>query len=919
MKIILGRYMDGGAWPDAVTHFGNGQNAVDGVKICGPAGFLSLLEEKLGLPVRDTHGSIRIAVWEDLLRQRTFASRVEPFYAESFRADSWNTAKRLLQMRDELKESGALEGNAEELARQADALDSRLPRLSEFFRLEAEHLDSSPVPGTADRLRLILQELSFLKESKASLAESLNEITLATPEAHWQAPWRELFGLLRACGVTVGDNDAEAASFQLRNLSCTAERVSLTADRLSEAAEALAAVLKARHRDGTLGSIAFLRKEGSYELDGALERHGLCGTGCRERSTARPFIQLLPLYLRLQLLPFDPENLRQFLLLPVNPLPKSARLRLLAALQRREFSPAVNDFECWPESWQKPFRDSEGKLFPNWEELVYWFCPPQPVCEEIIRPDDMAKAAERLLAWTAKKGAQKKDGSNSEEKNASPCPETELLKTAALCKRFIATADCLKKARVPSLDMLSFEKLLDSVLGEGEKGAAGRKPMPWPVLNEAGQFWNDIDTIIWWDFADDGLALRESSVWSNEERHFLKDQDCPLADIGIERLARNYAATAPFRLARRVVTVTPRFHDSEESLPHPLCDFLPSPSLEIEASAILGGGGETEARALPPFWQVEREELRPAEAPAPWQEEQGGPIPLPKKLNTSGLDSLLACPAAWYFKNVLRLDADRTKLSGDPIAKGNLAHEVMEELLKQYQNGTLPDDARLEKHILVLTERRAPRIAARYALAENEVVRRSMAEKLARSFNVLVRKMEELGLMFLDSEQACTGELGGIAFSGRYDLMLGRQGEPAVLVDMKWSSQKKYEEQVTDGTATQLAAYHYLLGHGLRAADKEDGNTSAAPSPVKLEDAWFFLLPKSAIHAVSDGADGKTLEAHWNEVEQAWKAMRADLEHGILRTAAEPKAEEEPCRYCGYKKLCGMNGTRNDAQDGDEE
>jgi len=917
MKIILGRYMDGGSWPDAVTHFGGSREAVGGVKICGPAGLISLLEEKLGLPVRDSHGSIRIAVWEGLLRQRDLASRTKLFYADSFQKDSWNTAKRLLQMRDELKEAGALEGSAEELEHQAEAHAIGFPRLAEFFRLEAAHLRSSGyAPGTADRLRLILQELAFLKELGSSLAESLNEITLVTPEAHWQAPWRELFGLLRDCGVPVCDHDADAASFQLRHLSCTAERVSLTADRLSEAAEALAAVLKARHSDGTLGSIAFLRKGSSYELDGALERHGLCGTGCRERSTARPFIQLLPLYLRLQLLPFDPETLRQFLLLPVNPLPVSVRQRLLAALQRKEFSPASEELAHWPESWQKPFCDKEGKPFANREELVSWFCPPQPVSEESIRPGDMAKAAERLLAWAAKKADQKKDGEDSGEGTATHSPDADLLKTAALCKRFIATADCLRKAHIARLDMLSFEKLLDAVLGEGEKSADDRKPMPWPVLSEAGQFWNGIDTIIWWDFADDGRALRGSSVWSDEERNCLKKQGCPLADIDIERLARNYAATAPFRLARRVVTVTPRFHDSEESLPHPLSDFLPRPTLDIEASAILGGNGEAGERALPPFWQVEREELQPANAPAPWQEEQGGPIPLPKKLNPSGLDSLLACPAAWYFKNILRLDADRTKLSGEPIAKGNLAHEVMEELLKQYQDGTLPDDASLEKHILGLTENLAPRIAARYALAENEVVRRSMAEKLTRSFKVFVRRMEELGLVFLDSEQACTGALDGIAFSGRYDLMLGRKGGPAVLVDMKWSSQKKYEDQVKNGTAAQLAAYHYLLEHGSRAAREGD---STAPSPVKLEDAWFFLLPKSAIHAVSDGAEGKTLEKHWNEVEQAWKAMRADLEHGLLRTADAPKADEEPCRYCGYKKLCGMPGTANDGQDGGEE
>ena len=114
MKVILGRYLDGGAWPDAVTHFGAGRKAVDGVKICGPAGCLSLLEEKLGLPVRDAHGSVRIAVWEGMLRQRvpSFPQSGEPFYSASFRADSWNTAKRILLMRDELKEAGALARSA---------------------------------------------------------------------------------------------------------------------------------------------------------------------------------------------------------------------------------------------------------------------------------------------------------------------------------------------------------------------------------------------------------------------------------------------------------------------------------------------------------------------------------------------------------------------------------------------------------------------------------------------------------------------------------------------------------------------------------------------------------------------------------------------------------------------------------------
>ena len=136
MQVILGRYMDGGAWPDAVTAFGGGAKAVDGVKICGPAGFLSLLEQKLGLPVREEVPGRRTALWEERLRRRVGAvpQEGEPFYAASFRTDGWNTAKRLLQMRDELKDAGALEGEKAGLRRlSGECASAGLLRLAEIF------------------------------------------------------------------------------------------------------------------------------------------------------------------------------------------------------------------------------------------------------------------------------------------------------------------------------------------------------------------------------------------------------------------------------------------------------------------------------------------------------------------------------------------------------------------------------------------------------------------------------------------------------------------------------------------------------------------------------------------------------------------------------------------------------------------
>lgn len=915
MNIILGRYMDSGAWPDAVAHFGGGKNAVDGVKVCGPMGFLSLLEEKLGLPDTTQHGSRRIAVWEGLLKKRVSQSGQDagPFYAESFRADSWNTAKRLLQMRDELKESGALEGNADILASQADALDPHLPRLAEMFRLEAEHLHESPMPGAADRLRTILHELAFQAEI-GSVLSGLFSIELATPLTHWQDTWHELFDLLLSCGVTVAEHPS-AAVFSGTTLSAEAlassraftsgEHIDLTAANLPEAAEAMAAVLRARLNDKSSGKIILLRPENSVELDGALSRYGLPGSECRNRSTARPFVQVLPLYLRLQLLPFDPETLRQFLLLPVCPVEPALRRKLLSALKYEEFAPYGEDVKAWPRSWKKAFCDDSGAPLDALLKQIDWFSPKNRVSvrndEKDISPALIASLAQKLGNWA--------------QKTAQP-PQP---KTAELCQRLSEASMSLSAALSP----LAFEKLLDSVLGDGENSTEKRRSVPWKLASSPGQIWTELDeedTVIWWDFTDSGQALRDSSTWSREEREWLDAGGYPLFDIDRERCAQSHATTAPFHFARRVVTVTPSFHGSEESLPHQLRAFLPKErSVRMEAAKVLGG------EEMHDFFRIDdREALMPAPAPAPWKEQKALPLKLPEKLSPSSLESVLDCPAAWYFKTMLGLDSERDRLSGDPIICGNLAHDVMESLLKERRDTPVE---RTEKELLAHIEERldaqAQNRAARLALPEYKVQRKSMAARLARSFLQFCRRMEQDGLVFLDSEQTYKGTLGGAECTGRYDLVLGRPGssKPSVVADMKWSRRKVYKEQAREGRAVQLAAYHFLLEKGRKVTGWQDNEPILAPhDPVHLESAWFFLLPESRIHE----AEGSLAE-QWKNIENRWFALCADLAAGRLSLAEEEKggsaarkkkADESPCTWCAYKRLCGR---LQNAVDPDEE
>ncbi|MGN1038085.1 MAG: PD-(D/E)XK nuclease family protein, partial [Mailhella sp.] len=307
----------------------------------------------------------------------------------------------------------------------------------------------------------------------------------------------------------------------------------------------------------------------------------------------------------------------------------------------------------------------------------------------------------------------------------------------------------------------------------------------------------------------------------------------------------------------------------------------------------------------------ERVKLTPPPAPAMWQAKKGRALELPKKISPSTLESALACPAAWYFKNILGLDCERNKLSGDPIICGNLAHEVMQRLLKEKRDTPAEyTEEELHKHISAMIDELAQDKAARMALPEYKVLRKSMASRLVRSFRAFCKRMEDDGLSFLESEQTYKGMLGTAECTGRYDLVLTRQGscKPSVVADMKWSRRKIYREQTQEGRAVQLSAYHFLLDKGRKVTGWKDGEAVLAPSaPVQLESAWFFLLPEALIHS-----SPIPLSEQWKNIEEAWQGMCTALAEGRLpladsgegQTAAAKKANDSPCTFCSYKRLC---------------
>src|ERR1700693_5460575 len=114
--------------------------------ICGPQGFLRLLELRLGLASKPASAASRIVQYRGALDSA--ASTKERFYTASFAKDPLAVAETLLRWRDELVLAG-WDGSPDQAARQ------RIRDLAEVEGLAGPNLS----PGFGDRLRKALAEL----------------------------------------------------------------------------------------------------------------------------------------------------------------------------------------------------------------------------------------------------------------------------------------------------------------------------------------------------------------------------------------------------------------------------------------------------------------------------------------------------------------------------------------------------------------------------------------------------------------------------------------------------------------------------------------------------------------------------------------------------------------------------------------
>ena len=821
MQITFGMFLDGAEWSSKAASLGE--------ITMGPLRFLAWLESHTGLDGVQTPAPERINEYMQKIR------RVAPAWCKaSFELDSWSTAKQMLAWRDALFENGW------------DGKSGTSERMKALSALEA---DPGPLsPGIPDRVKKVLAELQNYRFSDVLI---LKESFDLLPHL-----WKQIVDQLRQSGMSV----CEPGETE----KCNPRKILVEGANEFVLGTEFVRFLSA----GDNRKTAIICEGDSSILDGALQRSGIGRLNFAEKSRWRESLQILPLWLDTLWKPFNPQRFLELLLLPFNPVPHILAEKLTRALQKEP----GRGGEAWNEAWEsaKKVFVKDGKIDPQDPEFlaladVWAMLEKNCFCAEKETPAESITAhcdflIKRLADW-----------------NIEQHRELALV---------IAHAKTLKKIMVERhmVKRMELARILDSIISTGTTGnQEGQERTDFAVFTNPGMIDRDFDTILWWDFVDNGAA--NITNWTADEIAVMPGYN-RVAARKLENLSWHNALN---HAKEDIVFFVPQMVNGEEAFPHPLKD-----ELRIADGNIFKPEDLTDSEGK---WTLAGRSIVLEEQPLFEPEVKKGidanTIRPTHRLSYSQMKTLISCPLQWFLQNYLDLRLPPAmKVPTGPQMFGTLAHKVVEEIYKGKETLTVEEavrDAELKFDQLV------PFMAAELMLDGRNVERKRIRTTLADAVKVLVEEINDRKLLVKGNEKKLQGSFDGLDFIGYSDIYLEDAAGNKFVIDMKWSTSTHYEKLINEDKALQFATYSWLL-------DSEDLNVRCA----------YFLFPKKQLIP----ATGKDWTGLWNNAKRAWEQRFAEIHSGTLArgiedegdlqnsTSALPLAAE--CAFCDYAALCAI-------------
>lgn len=872
--------------------------------VVGPRKLLVLLENWLGVQRAPTGNALLRLEYYRLSVEAVLDAEPTVFFGNSYQSNPIQTAKDLLDRRDELILNNWKPERCNE---------SSPDRLQAFAKIEAKFQEYLPLAENADRWQTIFD--NFNQELPVTEIRLGTPLHLLPPHLQqlfdrWKTNQPHLILTPYVCPL-VPESDRDLDRLKAHFAKAEPGKLTLNGDgsllivKAGQLSHAGAFVSKLIAQNDGFRPLTLI-PEKNNDLELALQLEGQPALGLVTSSLARPALQLLKLIQYFLWTPIAIEPTLQFL--GMHPIPMDAALanRVAQHLSKtpglsgspwRKMIQKFNDFQAQHPEWFSEERQAQINA-----DYQFWFVRDRYSSREGAPKTAVVSLVERLFQWS------KARASNSEE---------QLLLTSQ-CRQLLELLEALPQDRFSPLEV---DRLIGLVNEPSTLEFQLRECKALPFIYDASSFTASCKQLLWWSFTRSETP-HFFSRWYPQEREWLEANNCRLETPELLNNRLIWERLQPFfNTEDQLILAVAEQHLGKALLPQLLMADLEAKINNLERITLDVDAPETWSSWKSTFTLPDQEtvtKVAQQEVPPILNIDALNALEHTPRLSTTGLETFLDYPHTWVFKNKLQLrPAPILSISELNTLMGTLAHLVAERLLLQdFSDWTKEMVYEFISTVLPpLLEEQGMSLLS-YGVDAQRV---AFAQQLQRSLWALVSILQNNGWSVLAVEKRMKAPFGKLELLGIADLLLARGNERAV-IDLKWSAASYYTSKMNNQQELQLVLYSYLtrqelasdvpyygyflLKNGKLLCRETSAFAEAEPLKCDKDRLEYYQDLLNKINKTFDWrweqlTSGK-IEVRTEASAKALEELYADEELSILELL-EPKNED--FRFDDYKNL----------------
>lgn len=829
------------------------------------AGFLNLLETRLGVNSPDTSFTNRLVDYLDCI-ERT--KNPAAFYQASYKQDPFSVARKLLLWRDELYMAGWTGSFSKKVS-----LSKRL--------IDIESIETLANPEVSKNIG---QRFQYILERLKHDTVFISQVILHDDLDHFPPLVKKV---IEAIGANLQRQECVKASAidgtdlaQLQNIMTNSMAKSefsndgsvllIETDDIRSSYTLSSHIIGAAYSDNKQEGISVLCENDGQILDECLESIGLPRAGFSQNSSWRPVFQVMPLSMELLWNPVNPTKILQFLSNPVCPLSGAIRYPLAQTMAE---TPGLGS-QSWHEKIEKIIAKEDTKKDQEAikKSIKFWienarYDPEKgaPVSVIITRLNALSNWLGNVMSLYSDK------------------PEQQLYATAkGQTEDLLSAVNRLQDYNDGSLSRDHIRRLIDDIKGVGapvidrqaglsvELKPLQKHKQPGSVIKPSSLvLWNGLD-------GNRGIIAKD---WSDAEIEALEDNNIIFLsdDASLKKLAHERSKPV-INAKKKLILIASKDRSSDHLLWTQilcLCNGLKPIS-------------ETQAREL---LKIKTRETSPLNLPLKkreWQLPKSAIIPTRSYSSYSSLDKFIFKPHQWVLSYAAKLRGGSLLITNEGnLLKGNLAHRLIEIYLEQHsdiQSIKLKNiHSWTDKALNELIEKEGATLLEEGAFRD----RVAFISIMKTALKNLITHLIESGVVKTKTEFHVESEFMGGALQGSIDIIVTNKEGVDAIIDVKFGGLKYRRDEIRSSKYLQLLTYDRLL------------QTKPHLS--------FFIISNSHMLNLShnffkrgervDPELGLTNDQYWSDIETLWNHRRKHFDNGLIEVTiegTEPTARSLP-------------------------